>query len=75
MCKVDLEKAAERKKLLEKELESVRQKNSRSIREIDEFWGKKCVEISNIMAEKMHAQRKRFEAKIKNLKKPEKMVS
>ena len=75
MCRAELEKAADRKKRLEKELEAVRLKNNRSIREINEFWGNKCVEISNIMAEKMHAQRKKFETKIKTLKKHEKMIS
>lgn len=65
-CQIDLEKANEKKKILLKELENLTQENEEKIEKTNEIWTKKCFEISDHMAKKMHWGRKKHEIKMKN---------
>lgn len=66
--KIELEKMIQKKKALQEELEKIIESNHKKLEEIDNVWKSKCNDLADLMAEKMYADRKKFENKIKFLK-------
>lgn len=71
-CKDELIKAVEKQEILQKQLKDIIMRNEDSLEEIDEYWKAKCLELSNSLAERMHGERKKYESKIRSLKRRQK---